>query len=373
MKIAILFPGIGYHCDKPLLYYSGKLCAQYQYETVKLTYTNLSRSIPEAFEQAYAQTEVSLEKFNWDDYEEILFISKSIGTAIAAAYAQNHNITCRNIFYTPLAQTFDFTPQSGIVFHGTKDPWIETTVIENKCRDYHLPFYVIEEVNHSLELNLTSQGKDQPSCDLWKSSHAVSLNLKTLENVMVLSEQYIANDIWYRSLRTDEICLKLFHSFIRHQNVGKCWRKENEKWVIKDAPFIDDWSETDYLFLVDCLKNTIQTDGFVYAAFCNKTQKNALKGFVSVESDFFGSAKEYLDLSCIHVSEDMRKKGIGKVLFCAAKNWAKRKGAKKLYISSHSAVETQAFYKTMNCVDAQEYNQHHVAQEPYDRQLECVL
>ena len=62
MKIAILFPGIGYHCDKPLLYHSGKLCTQYQYETVKLTYTNLSRSIPEAFAQAYAQTEASLEK-----------------------------------------------------------------------------------------------------------------------------------------------------------------------------------------------------------------------------------------------------------------------------------------------------------------------
>ena len=25
-KIAVLFPGIGYTCDKPLLYYSAKLC-----------------------------------------------------------------------------------------------------------------------------------------------------------------------------------------------------------------------------------------------------------------------------------------------------------------------------------------------------------
>ena len=41
MKIAVLFPGIGYHCDKPLLYYSGKLAAHYQYELVKVPYTNL--------------------------------------------------------------------------------------------------------------------------------------------------------------------------------------------------------------------------------------------------------------------------------------------------------------------------------------------
>ncbi len=24
-RLAVLFPGIGYHCDKPLLYYSAKL------------------------------------------------------------------------------------------------------------------------------------------------------------------------------------------------------------------------------------------------------------------------------------------------------------------------------------------------------------
>ena len=48
MKIAILFPGIRYNCNKPLLYYSGKLALQYGYEVFKVPYTNLSRSIPEA-------------------------------------------------------------------------------------------------------------------------------------------------------------------------------------------------------------------------------------------------------------------------------------------------------------------------------------
>lgn len=26
MKLAVFFPGIGYHCDKPLLYYSENWC-----------------------------------------------------------------------------------------------------------------------------------------------------------------------------------------------------------------------------------------------------------------------------------------------------------------------------------------------------------
>ncbi len=87
----------------------------------------------------------------------------------------------------------------------------------------------------------------------------------------------------------------------------------------------------------------------------------------------FGKEQRYLDLSSIHVSEDMRGQGIGKSLFLAAKEWAKSRGAKKLYISAHSAVESQAFYKAMGCVEAQGYNQMHVEAEPYDCQLECEL
>lgn len=173
----------------------------------------------------------------------------------------------------------------------------------------------------------------------------------------------------YRTLSENEISVELFKDFIRHQKVTKCWRKENNEWVIRDAPFIDDWSKEDYQFLVACLKNTVAAGGFVYAAFC----EGALKGFVSVESELFGGANKYLDLTSIHVSEDMRSRGIGAKLFHAAKEWAREKGACKLYISSHSAVESQAFYKKMGCVEAVWYYQKHVEAEPYDCQLECKV
>lgn len=173
--------------------------------------------------------------------------------------------------------------------------------------------------------------------------------------------------ITYQTLSENEIYLELFKDFIRHQTVTKCWRRENGKWIIKDDPFVDDWSEKDYEFLVSCLKNTVAGGGFVNAAF----YKNALKGFVSVEPDFFGGEEKYLDLSSIHVSEDMRGMGIGKELFLSAKEWGRRRGGNKLYISAHSAVESQAFYKKMGCVEAKIYHQKHVEAEPYDCQLEC--
>ena len=179
------------------------------------------------------------------------------------------------------------------------------------------------------------------------------------------------NDILlkYRMLNAEEVNREIFKDFIRYQNVTKCWRKENGKWIIKDAPFIDDWTEKDYQTLIFCLKNTIASDGFVYAAFYD----GKLKGFVSVESEIFGGKQGYCDLSSIHISEDIRRKGIGRTLFLAAKEWAKQKGAKKLYISAHSAVESQAFYKSMGCVEAEVYNKKHVEDEPYDCQLECDL
>ena len=175
--------------------------------------------------------------------------------------------------------------------------------------------------------------------------------------------------IQYKNLSIEEINPKLFAGVIRRQTVTKCWRKENGEWIIKDAPFIDDWNEKDYNILISCLKNTLLSGGFVYAAFCD----NILKGFVSVEPEFFGGKNRYLDLSSIHVSQDLRGQGVGSVLFAAAKKWAGEKGARKLYISAHSAVESQAFYKKMGCVEAQIYHQQHVEAEPYDCQLECRL
>lgn len=173
----------------------------------------------------------------------------------------------------------------------------------------------------------------------------------------------------FRKLGYGEINRELFQDFTRHQEVTKCWRKEGQEWVIKEEPFVDDWSEEDYAVLVTCLKNTVNTGGVVFGAF----KEGKLKGFTSVESMPLGVKGQYLDLSSIHVSRECRGLGAGKELFVLAADWARSHGADKLYISAHSAVESQAFYKAMGCVEAEEYNQEHVEREPYDCQLEYRL
>ena len=157
----------------------------------------------------------------------------------------------------------------------------------------------------------------------------------------------------YREIAPGELDRALFRHFERRQEVTKCRRRENGVWVVRDAPFIDDWSEADYAFLVQCLQNTLATGGVVLGAFAD----GALKGFASVESAPLGKAGDDRDLTCLHVSAE----------------WARAHGGKKLYLSAHSAVETQAFYAAMGCVEAREYNEAHVASEPFDCQMEYAL
>lgn len=178
----------------------------------------------------------------------------------------------------------------------------------------------------------------------------------------------------YRTLDCGQITRELFCTFERRQSVTKCWRRIDGQWVVRDIPFTEwyteRWDDEDFSALVRCLQHTLSAGGTVIGAFDVSGQ---LKGFAAVESGFFGTVYRYLDLSLLHVSAEMRGNGIGGKLFAMAAEWAKAQGADRLYISSHCALETQAFYKAMGCVEAEEYNMEHVLLAPYDCQLELRL
>lgn len=63
----------------------------------------------------------------------------------------------------------------------------------------------------------------------------------------------------------------------------------------------------------------------------------------------------------------------GRRLFTLGCEEAKKLGADRLYISAHSSKESQATYKALGCVHAQEINQELAQMEPCDVQLEYVL
>lgn len=181
MKIAVFFPGIGYHCDKSLLYYSRKLAQQYGFEKiVSIDYSydggNIrgnKEKMQQAFDSLYAQAEKTLEEIDWNQYREILFVSKSIGTIIASAYAEKHDIKCRQILYTPLVETYQFRHDDAMAFIGTADPWSDVSDVKRLSEGQRVPIHVYEDANHSLETTDTLK------------------NLEILKDVMEETFEYI--------------------------------------------------------------------------------------------------------------------------------------------------------------------------------------
>ena len=168
-KLAIFFPGIGYHADKPLLYYSRKLAGEAGYELIALKYDYQAGNIrgnkekmEVAFHALYAQAEAQLADVDFAAYAKVLFVSKSVGTIIASAYAQKLEETgteaeLRHILYTPLEATYNFAPKHAAAFIGTADPWSDVPAVLRMSEAQGVPMHVYENANHSLETADTMQ------------------------------------------------------------------------------------------------------------------------------------------------------------------------------------------------------------------------
>lgn len=184
-KHVFVFPGIGYNEDKPLLYYSRKLAEKYGYHYIRLIqYDPVFEDIKNDLEARRRMISNELQNlenavrilgFQPDD--ELLIISKSIGAAIASRYLKKCPYKFKVIYFTPIPEMFDnVLPSSGIVFHGTNDPWADNELIEKGCRDNDLPLYITEGANHSLETG------------------NIDNDLRELHKVMAICEKHIKND-----------------------------------------------------------------------------------------------------------------------------------------------------------------------------------
>lgn len=180
--LAVIFPGLGYGADRPLLYYAGKLAREAGYNLVTVSYGELPRverpvlgkpldterleecfrlaleraahqlaAVPGAVQLPWADADGTAGVGAGADGPDILLISKSIGTAVGAAWAASCGLSPRQLLYTPVSRTFDFPLARSIAFHGTADPWIASGECTAGCRAAGVPLHTFEGANHSLE------------------------------------------------------------------------------------------------------------------------------------------------------------------------------------------------------------------------------
>lgn len=183
-KLVIIFPGIGYTADKPLLYYGLDVAISCGYkEYRKLIFKPLEKSnirgnekaMKEAFYTLYQQAEDQLKDMDWTQYDDIVFISKSIGTIIASAYAAEHDLHCvKHVLYTPLKYTYQYEHSDAIAFIGSNDAWGDYKEVVELSQKANIPIKVYEKCNHSLE-----------------TADDVEGNIHRLEEIMDITSKYL--------------------------------------------------------------------------------------------------------------------------------------------------------------------------------------
>ena len=161
-RLSVIFPGVGYTADKPLLHVGRRLAERYGYESRILPYGGFPPKVKgdmdrmrRTFALALSQAEELLSGTDLGAYDDVLFMGKSIGTAVAARIAADSAAgeRIRFVLYTPLAETFDCPLGDAIVFTGSADPWVggAESPIPALCEQRGIPCLVIPGANHSLE------------------------------------------------------------------------------------------------------------------------------------------------------------------------------------------------------------------------------
>lgn len=159
-KLAVFFPGVGYNCDKPLLYYTKKVAKEHGFQTLNISYgefpkVDIRKNLELIFSQALEAAKRQLEKVDFSEYETVLFVSKSVGTAVSAT-CQKDLIKDRgtrfcNVYMTPVTASLKMLTGEGIIFSGTGDDWVQEGEVERWCDEHNYPLHSIEDANHSME------------------------------------------------------------------------------------------------------------------------------------------------------------------------------------------------------------------------------
>lgn len=157
--------------------------------------------------------------------------------------------------------------------------------------------------------------------------------------------------------------------FVRHQEVHECWRVINGEWTLKPNRFTENWSVDECKSVAKDILDNLDEKLIAFGAF----DGIELVGYITLGKECFGSKGQYLELIAFEVSEPYRNQGIGRKLFLAVCEAARKMQAQKLYMSTHSSKESHAAYCKLGCVFAEEINPISVEKEPYDIQMEYVL
>jgi len=150
-KLVISFPG-GRGDEIPLLYFGAKIFEDKGY---KKLFVKHPTSGDNSFEALCENARKVLGTIAWDEYEDVVFVAKSIGTEVACILREELGVNATMILFTPLPETLPYMKaDSGIVLvaAGTKDRYLDANVLQEHCENEHIPCYIEANVGHRMEV-----------------------------------------------------------------------------------------------------------------------------------------------------------------------------------------------------------------------------
>lgn len=155
--LVVLFPGVNYSCDKPLLHYARKIAILNSFDVLCIEYSKkLTKHDVENGNLEFLQKEIlmTLKEVKYKAYNKIYFISKSIGTKIAGELGEAlGDKKIKQLYLTPLKGTIRYMKDiKCTAITGTKDKFFKSGDIDRIKEESNVNFILIEEANHSLEI-----------------------------------------------------------------------------------------------------------------------------------------------------------------------------------------------------------------------------
>jgi predicted N-acetyltransferase YhbS len=105
--------------------------------------------------------------------------------------------------------------------------------------------------------------------------------------------------------------------------------------------------------------------------FCGLFDGDRLVGVAILDSKPIGPQRDQFQLKFLHVSNGYRRRGLGKRLFELAQSAARRRGARRMYVSATPSENTIEFYRRRGCRVTPQPDPALFELEPEDIHLEC--
>lgn len=159
--LAVVFPGQNYSAERSLLDYAGKVAAEYGCDLLLLEYGYQSaRAGFKREEMDIVVEECKAALAAVPEYDQLLFISKSMGTVIAGRLAAELGLQQKtsHLYLTPITDALPWIRQSrGSVIYGGSDPLFGGQYAAELSGLPNIRVYRIDDANHSLEVGSVNE------------------------------------------------------------------------------------------------------------------------------------------------------------------------------------------------------------------------